>query len=168
MPRTSQNGGPIIPGSTKRPSPPPELIDPREIKVWRDIVRSLPADWFTSGSHLLLKALCQHIRLADDTMKDIKQARTEVDEVKAMSAPPPKLLIEALKKYRAALQSHLLQTGQIASLSTKLRLTPQSRYGHRSAKTAAETVSPYPELWNDWGLDSDESGGPDDGPDREN
>jgi hypothetical protein len=159
MSRTSQNGGPIIPGSPRKRPPPPQELDPREIKVWRDIVRSLPADWFTAGNQFLLKELCRHIRLSDDTMVDIGRERAAVDEVMAMPKPPTKLLIEALKKYRAALQSHALQSAQIASLSTKLRLTPQSRYGHRAAKTAAETVSPYPEPWSDWG---DESG-PDDG-----
>ena len=160
MPRKREQNGPIIPGSTKRPPPPPGL-DPREIKVWRDIVRSLPADWFTSGGQLLLKELCRHIRLSDDTVADIKRERAAVDEVMAMPKPPTKLLVEALRKYRAALQCHALQSGQIASLSTKLRLTPQSKYGHRSAKTAAETVSPYPDPWSDWDLDGDESGSDD-------
>ena len=160
MPRKREQNGPIIPGSTKRPSPPAALDDPREIRAWRDIVRSLPPDWFTSGGQLLLTQLCRHIRWSNDTVADIRRARIAVDEVEKMPKPPTKLLIEALRKYRAALQCHALQSGQIASLSTKLRLTPQSRYGHRSAKTAAETVSPYPDPWSDWSDEPD----PDDDP----
>ncbi|OLB75445.1 MAG: hypothetical protein AUI16_11685 [Alphaproteobacteria bacterium 13_2_20CM_2_64_7] len=149
MPRP-RNGGPIIPGIRRRRPPPPPELDPREARTWRQITASLPADWFTSGNHLLLKELCRHVRLSDDTLIDIGRERAAVDEILKTPTPPPKLLVEALKKYRAALQSHVLQSDAIASLSTKLRLTAQSKYGHRAAKTAAETVSPYPDPWSDW------------------
>ncbi len=162
MPRKSQDAlGPILPGVPRKRSPPPPELDPREAKIWRDITRSLPADWFTSGNHLLLKELCRHVRLSDDSMVDIALARAAVDEVMATPKPPPKLLIEALKKYRAALQSHALQSERIASLSTKLRITNQSRYAPRVAGTAANTVSAYPEPWIDWNQDGAENLDPD-------
>jgi hypothetical protein len=93
-------------------------------------------------------------------MKDIARARIAVDEVLAMPQPPVKLLITALREYRAALRCHCDQSQMIGVLSTKLRLTPQSRYQSSTAKTAAKAESSYPDPWSDWGNDRPDESGP--------
>jgi hypothetical protein len=162
MPRRSAQDAlsPFIPG--KRRSPPAEL-DAREAKIWRRVTERLPSDWFAAGSGVMLQELCRHIRHADDLAADLALARAEIEQVKAEPKRDPrrKLLLEALKEYRALLRAHALQTQQIGTLSTRLRLTPQSRYAPSTAKAKAAT-SAYPAPWTDWvggqDLDPDESG----------
>ncbi len=45
--------------STRRLSAPPELTED-QAEVWRGVVNSLPADWFSQGSAPVLAALCRH------------------------------------------------------------------------------------------------------------
>jgi hypothetical protein len=149
MPRTS----PLIPGNSKRPSPPPGL-DARETKIWRQITKRLPVDWFAAEP--LLTELCRHIRISDDLMGDIAQARAAIDGLQKTSDPRSKLLLEAMKEYRTLLRCHCLQSERIGALSTKLRLTPQSRYAPATAKTRATETPAGIDPWLDWGLDPDE------------
>jgi hypothetical protein len=152
--KREQDGlGPILPGSNGKRPPPPAELNPREKVIWRDIAKRLPADWFQT-SQPVLKELCQHIRLADDLMEDVRRAQAVVDELRGTPGPADvKLLVAALRELRAALRAHLLQSGQIISLSTKLRLTPQSRYAPSTAKVRAGETSDGIEPWNDWGND---------------
>jgi hypothetical protein len=153
MARTSQNGGPILPGTTKRPSPPPGL-DAREAVIWRQVTKRLPADWVNVGEPLF-RELCRHIALANTLMEDIARARARIDELRTSEQPTSKLLLDAMKNYRVLLRLHALQSQQIGTLSTKLRLTPQARYQPSTAKARAteelEGIAP----WNDWGNSDD-------------
>jgi hypothetical protein len=114
----------------------------------------MPADWFVTALPML-KELCQTIALSRDTMADVRRAQAAVDAVQAMPEPSTKLLLAALREKRAALRAHVLQTGQIASLSTKLRLTPQSRWQPATAKVRAGEESDEVEPWNAWSNDPD-------------
>jgi hypothetical protein len=157
MPRKRQQDGPIIPGSNgsmKRPAPPVEL-EPREKRIWRDIVASLPADWFTTSQPVLTE-LCRHIRYSNELAVDVAQARTAIDQIKMMPEPPLKLLLAAMRDYRILLRSHGYQSERVANLSTKLRLSPQSRYQASTAQVRATEEPAGPEPWNDWaGADDD-------------
>jgi hypothetical protein len=155
--KSEQNGGPVIPGRPVKRPPPPADLEPREKVIWRDLAKSLPPDWFAT-SQTTLKELVQHIALSRDTIADVRRAQAAVDAVRAMPEPSTKLLLAALREKRAALRAHVLQTGQIASLSTKLRLTPQSRWQPATAKVRAGEESTGVELWDDWSNDP----GPDD------
>jgi hypothetical protein len=150
MPRIRQSdAGPIIPGTKqKRPAPPPEF-DEREAKTWTKITRSLPPDWF-AGSQPLLTELCRHIRLSDDLIADAARARSVVDELRKTQAPTSKLLLDAAKQYRTLLRLHALQSQQIGVLSTRLRLTPQSRYDKSVAAVAAKAADEGPFPWDDY------------------
>jgi hypothetical protein len=154
MPRIRQptlSLSPFIPGRRqKRPAPPPEL-DEREVKIWTQITASLPADWFGASWPVLVE-LVRHIRLSDDLMTDVAQARAVIDELRKTSEPSSKLLLEASKRYRVLLRLHATQSQRVGTLATQLRLTPQSRYQASSARTAAaQEASSYPEPWSDWG-----------------
>jgi hypothetical protein len=164
MARTSRNGGPIIPGSNRRPSPPPGL-DTRETKIWRDVTKRLPADWVNIGAPLF-QELCRHIALANTLMEDVAQARARIDELRTSEQPTSKLLLDAMKNYRVLLRLHALQSQQIGTLSTKLRLTPQSRYQASTAKVRATEEPEGLAPWLDWGNDRPDD--PDDGQSRKN
>jgi hypothetical protein len=152
MPRKNQYQafGPLMPGSGRRPSPPPELTA-REAKIWRDVTQRLPASWFTSDNAMLLKELCRHIRHADDLSIDLTMARTAVDQVRADPKQDPrgKLRAEATAHYFSLLRAHAHQSERMGQLATKLRLTPSSRYAPGKAATEAAKAS-YPRPWNDW------------------
>jgi hypothetical protein len=151
MPRI-RDVSPFIPGTSKRPPPPPEL-DAREAKIWRQITGRLPADWFTAASGPMFKELCRHVRLADDLSEDIALARAAIDELRKTPEPPAKLLTAATRELRTLLRMHGLQSQRIGTLSTQLRLTPQSRYQPSTAEVkAAETPAGVPP-WLDWGND---------------
>jgi hypothetical protein len=150
MPRKQDASGPLIPGRpVKRPAPPPGLDDPREKRIWRDIVASLPADWFQT-SQPVLRQLVQHIRISNDLTGDIERARGAVDKILSMPEPPAKLLVAATREFRAALRAHILQSQRISALSTSLRLTPQSRYQASVAQVRGREEPKGPEPWNDW------------------
>jgi hypothetical protein len=157
MPRTRPSElSPLIPGKRRaRPAPPPEL-NAREAEIWTDITGRLPADWF-KASGPLLKELCRHIRLGDRLSEDIARAQAALDELRQRAEPPTKLLAEATKEYRALLRMHGLQSTRVGTLSTALRLTPQSRYRADAAKVRASEATSYPEPWNDWPGGRDES-----------
>jgi hypothetical protein len=149
------NGGPIIPGSIKRPTPPPEL-DAREATIWRRVTKRLPSDWVSNGAPLFGE-LCRHIGFSAALKEDITLARAAINALRTAEQPASKLLLDATKDYRALLRLHALQSQQVGTLSTKLRLTPQSRYQSSTAKVRAteepEGIAP----WNDWGnSDSDD------------
>ena len=157
MPRKNQyTAGPVTPG--KRPAPPPGL-DERETKIWSEVTRQLPADWFSTDSAPVLRELIRHIRHSDDLQSDITRARAALDQAKKEPGPTGKLLAEARKEWLTLLRAHGYQSERIGTLSTKLRLTPQSRYQALTARTkAAQAASPYSEPWNDWRNNDDESG----------
>jgi|GraSoiStandDraft_16_1057320.scaffolds.fasta_scaffold945055_1 hypothetical protein len=152
MPRQNQYTAvtPFIPGTERRPSPPAQL-DARERKIWTDITRRLPAEWFTAESQPMLKELVRHLRSADDLAGDLTLARAAIDAIRKTPEPSAEALAEATREYRAVLRAHGYQSERIGNLATKLRLTPQARYAPSSAKRAANKVLEGPEPWLDWG-----------------
>jgi hypothetical protein len=147
---------PLIPGAKL---PAPVELSPEQAAVWDRIVGSLPSGWITGGSEPLMKELCRHIDFGDRLSRDIEAARSALTAL--ASEPAADAKAEARKatlcrKARAHLMSlmraHLLQTGAIARLSQKLRLTKLSQYTRdaESAAIAARNAPTVPEPWNDW------------------
>jgi len=135
--------------------PPPELSEPEQ-NVWRKIVASQAPGWFTDGNAPLLRELCRHIQQTERIMADlaaIEKAsetaldRTTVDPVKL------ELMIEVARSRTALIKLHVQVSRQIGDLSTRLRLSNQSRYEGVRAKSEAEKEAPssIPEPWLDWG-----------------
>jgi hypothetical protein len=143
MPRLN----PLIPGNAKRP-PPPAGLDERERTIWRQISARLPQDW---SSQPLMKELCRHIRNADDLADELGRARDAINELRKTPEPPTKLLAAAMREYRVLLRAHGAQSQAISALSTRLRLTPQSRYQPSTAQTRATETPEGIRPWNDWG-----------------
>ena len=115
----------VRPITDHRPSPPDDLTD-EQAAEWRRIVHRMPSDWFPVETQPLLAALCRHIVLARRLAVIIAEFRTEwlaedggLDRLEQLAKMQD-------REHRAA-----------ASLSTKLRLTNQSRYTPGRAVTEA-------------------------------
>jgi hypothetical protein len=147
---------PLVPGQ-KLP-PPPEL-SPEQVAIWNEVIAPLPSGWINGGSEPLARVLCQHIAFSDGLCRDIELARAELTAAlaePATDAKEEKAKAVRCRKARAQVLSlsraHLLQTGAIARLSQKLRLTKLSQYMRSSegAAIAARSMPSGPEPWNDW------------------
>ena len=49
----------VIDAGRRMPSPPPPELTDAQATVWRDVVGSLPDDWFTRAAHPILIAFCR-------------------------------------------------------------------------------------------------------------
>lgn len=153
---------PIIPG---KPPPPPEELEPDQQREWEAITARLPADWFSGENIPMLKELCRHITYARELARQIVKVRAEIQAM--MEGPPADTAgskgVGERRRIQAGLQdelcrllrSHGYQTERIGNLSTKLRLTKQSRYDASSAYRAAKDAgSVTKKPWLDWGENS--------------
>lgn len=113
-------------GLTQRPEAPDELTQ-AEAKVWKQVVDSKPADWFTPGDTPLLADYCRHVVRQRLISKAINA------QGKIAFADP-----ESYKFYRDLLKDSEMETRAIKSLATALRLTQQSRYTPQAAATATK------------------------------
>ncbi len=118
---------------TRRPEPPAHLGDDAA-EIWRSITNSLPADWFSPGTLPLLEALCGLTVSQRCTLRALQVAERGGDDFDRESW-------EKLQKQLGEV------SGRIATLATRMRLTPQSRYGARGADTAARSVGDGPKPW---------------------
>ncbi len=107
-----------------RPAVPAEF-DKDEARHWRDIVGRMPADWFPAETLPVLTALCADIALSE-------RVALELRRVKRRS-----LATDAdFKRFASLARMRLRLSQSIANLSTKLRLTNQSRL--RSERAAQD------------------------------
>ncbi len=117
----------------RRPDP-PEFMGDEAVAIWRAVVNSLPADWFTSGTLPLLEAFCGLTISQRCTLRALQVAERGGDDFDR----------ESWEKLQRQLGE---VSGRIATLATRLRLTPQSRYGARGADTAARSVGDIQKPW---------------------
>jgi hypothetical protein len=148
---------PLVPGM--RPAAPSELSEPEQA-IWRKITARLPADYFTAENDALLVQLCRHIRHCDELAKEIAAVRAEMEAVRVGSdtaATRAKAEATLRASWLTLLRAHVLQSRNVGTLSTKLRLTQFSRYMRdaESAAIAARNSPTAPEPWTDWGNDDD-------------
>jgi hypothetical protein len=121
--------------TVERPEPPDEFSD-EEKAVWHKIVDGCPPDWFTPESIHLLAKLCSVV-----VMSDRLEARWRADDRTWLDK-------DDRVAYNAMIHS-------IAQLTTKLRLSPQSRFNGFEAKTRMSNRAPR-RLWDgDDGDDTD-------------
>ena len=135
----SSADGPILP--TYR-EPPPADLTPSQQKIWREIVADLDRVWFADTRHLLVE-LVAHIDFAAMLRAGIEDVRTELaglplgsKEERAMS-----------RQLVSLLRAHGKQSAAVAHLSTKLRLTPQSRQSARRADQVRHRTGRRPWDW---------------------
>jgi hypothetical protein len=151
---------PIIPG---KPPPPPGELELDQQLEWTAITARLPVDWFTGENIPMLKELCRHITYARELARQVAKVRAEMQAVMEGSAADTagSIGIAERRKIQAGLRdelcrllrNHGYQTERIGNLSTKLRLTKQSRYDASSAYRAAKDAGSMKKPWLDWGED---------------
>jgi hypothetical protein len=135
--------GPIIPNERESP---PEDLTPRQREIWIGIVADLDRDWF-SDTRPLLTELVAHIDYAGELRRAIERVRDRLAEMPAGSAEE-----KALSRQLASLlRQHSRQSSSIAHLSTKLRLTPQTRQSARRADQVRRRTGRRP--WEGWQAD---------------
>jgi hypothetical protein len=137
----SSTDGPIIP--SKREAAPKDLT-PKQRDIWRELVADLDRDWFSDTAHMLKELVC-HIDYARMLAAGIEQVRARLAAVEVGSKEE-----KALSRSLASLlRQHGKQSASVASLSTKLRLTPQARQSARRASQIRERTGPRPWEWRD-------------------
>jgi len=115
----------IVAVSDSRLAPPAGLLTDTQVKLWWQIVNSLPADFFRPGDVPLLAAYCK-------AWSFYLQASTEIEE--------RGIILEDARgrMYANPAQSMVVtQASAMAQLSVKLRLSPSSRIQPRGAGRAA-------------------------------
>jgi hypothetical protein len=133
--------GPIIP--SKRASPPKDLT-PTQQNIWREYTADLDRDWFSDTHHLLKELVC-HVDYARMIAGAIEQVRAKLVELPLGSKEE-----RAMSRQLASLlRMHGKQSSAIANLSTKLRLTPQSRQSARRAGQVRHRTGSRPWEWRD-------------------
>jgi hypothetical protein len=122
-----------------RPSP-PAVLDKNEKAIWADYVAAMPAGWFSPEARPLLEALCR----AQQQLRGLNRA------FEAFAEGVPDDAVE-FTRYQVLTRLRLALVTQTASLSTKLRLTSQSRYDAESAFAAVRRQRERPALkpWQD-------------------
>jgi hypothetical protein len=121
---------------TRRPKAPKELSKEQKVE-WDAIVDRMPEDWFTPETWPVLTNLCRHIVYARDFAHELEDLRESFKDIclrlrQEHSELEPKE-VRALARMQLDQRGELAkmhgeQTRMIATLSTKLRLTPQARY----------------------------------------
>lgn len=119
MPRKSAASLAIVPAAPVRLAPVPEGLSDSESRLWRETVESKPADWFGADSYPILKEYVRTASVCDQLARVVDLA-----------------FQGAGTDLKTALDLRDKEAKRLASLATKLRLTPQSRYGPRAAATA--------------------------------
>ena len=116
--------------------PPPELTD-AQATVWRDVVGSLPGDWFTRAAHPILVAFCRHACRARLLEMQIAQFEPEWTRVDGGLERLDRLLAVAERETRA-----------MTACARALRLTPQAQMHPRTAGRAVSNLPSGPFPWD--------------------
>lgn len=107
--------------SIVKPKPPatlmPKNLPPEEAKIWREIEAAMPHGFFNQANAAILRCLVSHIATANHVSAELATARDGEDMSK----------VDLLSKIHAG------ESKAVADLSTKLRLTPRSKYSQESA-----------------------------------
>jgi hypothetical protein len=116
---------------TPRPAPPRELSD-EEGEEWCAIVDRLPADWFARETHALLVQYCRHI-VAARRISQLIAAIQAVEKAEDFN----------FKAYHDALKMQQRESGILASLATKMRISQQSSYDKSRKKGEGGKPKPW-------------------------
>jgi len=106
--------------------PAPADLSPEEAEAWGRIVATKPSEWWDAATTPMLAQLCR-ASVQAELIGDLVRRTGEAMLADADELPRYK----ELRKIQAAL------SGEMATLETKLRLTPQSRYRADKADTTA-------------------------------
>jgi phage terminase small subunit len=116
------------PATNARPTP-PETLTEREAEIWREIVLSLPADWFRPSDFPLLAAYCQAAAQNEQAANELKTSKLVLTKGGVLYRNP---LIAI--QHAAALR--------MGALASKMRLCQSARYDKNKAASATAGANP--------------------------
>lgn len=123
MPRKSAAALSVVPKPLeRRVAEPPVYLSEDEAEIWRDVVSSMPADWFDAAVAPMISAYCGHAVKARELQVECNQD-VDPEEIGLRD----KLLSMREREVRA-----------MTSLATRLRISPSSRWSEQKAHTAHE------------------------------
>lgn len=97
---------------------PPHDLSDEETEIWAAIVSVHPAEWFSVANAPLLVQFCRHTVHARRIGELIERMTNDLD----------------IDEYDKLLNMQVRESRAIATLATKLRLTPQAITNHRGNK----------------------------------
>lgn len=121
----------VLPAPLARRLEPAEGLSAAQAEIWRGIIETKPADWFTADNGPLL---AEYVRAVD--MCNLLALQIEA----AITGGEPSEL-------KAVLDMRDKESKRVASLATKLRLTNQSRYTPQAAATANKNTGATAKPW---------------------
>lgn len=111
-----------------RLKPPHDLTD-EEVEVWVGVTSAEAADWFTAATAPLLSQYCRHVVRARHVAEWI-EAATGSKEL-------------SIEDYDRLLKMQARESGVLATLATKMRISQQSTTNHRGNKKPSAVRRPW-------------------------
>jgi phage terminase small subunit len=137
VPRTSDEAKSVTPPpEALLHCPPPPALEARQAAEWQAIVARLGSQWLPREAHALLTAYCM-----------VKVQLDDVHGALAAFAPGIPEDRPGWQRYRELTKLRGQLATQLASLGTKLRLTPQSRADKYWAAAEARRRGSRPPPW---------------------
>lgn len=102
---------------------PPDDLTPSEWKVWTDTVNSKPPEWFGPEHETMLRAYVESVSMMRELRRTLKTVRVKD--------------IDMFRHVNSQLQA---ETKLVLTLATKMRLTQQSQYDEKTAKTNSKSA----------------------------
>jgi len=129
-----------------RPDAPYDLSN-EESEEWWAVVNRMPADWFGREAQAMISQYCRHVVSSRRVAEMLIALNKEVSEkVKADKSKSVGILLSSAKAMDRLLKMQERESRAIASLATKLRISPQATINKRGNKTPDAK-----EIWDDVG-----------------
>jgi hypothetical protein len=127
----------VISAGERPPAPPPPELTDAQATIWRDVVGSLPGDWFTRAAYPILVAYCRHVCRA--RLLEMQVARFKVEWIDVDGG------LERLDRLLALAER---ETRALTACARALRLTPQAQMHPRTAGRAISSLPVGPRPWD--------------------
>ena len=126
----------------QRPEPPKNLSKDAAVQ-WREIVNSMPPDWFPRATHPMLTQLCRQIVRCAGIADALDKAEKDGVDL-------------SLRAYQNLIRAEMQLSASIAHLSTKMRISQQSSAKHdKNRKRIGQKSVPWENIQQD-GEDEEE------------
>lgn len=110
----------VLPGQRHRA---PAVLNVTEAALWKSVVATKPADWFTEDSHPLLVAYCRASVMADQLSKEIDM----LPKLDAITEDNAALAVKLFGMRKDLLKSRSAEVDKLVSLARSMRLSQQAR-----------------------------------------
>jgi hypothetical protein len=121
----------------------PYNLSEAETDIWNAVVQDCSPDWFSPRNTAILTQYCRHVARANRIARMIQIYETELD--RKASGQATTIPCDATD-YRELLKMQRSETGMIATLATKMRISHQSTKSHDDTPMKADE-KPRTPLW---------------------